>query len=192
MCIVTKEVCTALVDVLLPKYVWFPSGESLREVVDGFKLKFDFPQCAGAVDGTHIPIVSPEEYPADYFNRKGWHSIVMQGTVNHLGQFVDIYVGWPGRVHDTQVFANSTLYKKGQDGVLLPNWIETISGKDVPLVILGDPAYPLLPWLMKAYSDNGQLTQQQKTFNYRLSYARVVVECAYGRLKGRWRCLQKG
>ena len=89
----------------------------------------------------HVPIISPEEYPADYFNRKGWHSIVMQGTVNHLGQFVDIYVGWPGRVHDTLVFANSTLYKKGQSGVLLLNWTETISDKDVPLVILGDPAY---------------------------------------------------
>lgn len=108
--------------------------------------------------------------------------------MNHLGQFVDIYVGWPGRVHDARVFANSTLYKKGQNGVLLPNWTETISGKDVTLVILGDPAYPLLPWL---YPDNGRLSQPQKTFNYRLSHARVVVEHAYGRLMGRWRCLQK-
>ena len=69
----------------------------------------------------------------------------MQGTVNYLGQFVDIYVGWPGRVHNARVFANSTLYKKGQDGVLLPNWTETISGKDVPLVILGDLLIPFFP-----------------------------------------------
>ena len=32
---------------------------------------------------------------------KGWHSIIMQGTVNHI---IDIYVGWPGRVHDARVF----------------------------------------------------------------------------------------
>ena len=44
---------------------------------------------------------------------------------------------------------------------------------------------------MKAYPDNGRLTREQKTFNYGLSHARVVVEHAYGRLKGRWRCLQK-
>lgn len=191
VCLVTREVCQAMVAVLLPKYIRFPVNDGLKEVVTGFKHKWGFPQCAGVVDGTHIPIVSPQEYPADYFNRKGWHSILMQGTVNHLGHFVDVYIGWPGRVHDARVFTNSTLYRKGQEGALLPQWVEHLEGRDVPLVILGDPAYPLLSWLMKAFPDNGRLTSQQKLFNYRLSRARVVVEHAYGRLKGRWRCLLK-
>lgn len=34
---------------------------------------------------------------------------------------------------------------------------------------------------MKAFPDNGSLTWEQKTYNYRLSKARVVVEHAYGR-----------
>ena len=190
VCVVTKQVCNALVSILLPKYIRFPSGDGLREVVDGFKHKFGFPQCAGVVDGTHVPIVSPVEYPADYYNRKGFHSVLMQGTVNHLGHFIDIYIGWPGRVHDARVFSNSTLYSKGQANELLPNWTESLGGKDVPLVILGDPAYPLLPWVMKAFADNGRLSSQQN-FNYRLSRARVTVEHAYGWLKGRWRCLLK-
>ena len=80
---------------------------------------------------------------------------------------------------------------KGQNGTLFPDWKKHIAGREVPIVILGDPAYPLLPWLMKAFPDNGRLTQQQKTFNFRLSSTRVVVEHAYGRLKGRWRCLLK-
>ena len=191
VCVITKQVCNALVSILLPKYIRFPSGDGLREVVNGFKHKFGFPQCAGVVDGTHVPIVSPVEFPADYYNRKGFHSILMQGTVNHLGQFIDVYIGWPGRVHDARVFSNSTLYRKGQANELLPNWTESIGGEEVPLVILGDPAYPLLPWVMKAFADNGRLSSQQKTFNYRLSRARVTVEHAYGRLKGRWRCLLK-
>ena len=115
----------------------------------------------------------------------------MQGVVNHLGHFTDVYIGWPGRVHDARVFANSTLYQKGQDGTLFPDWKEPIAGTEVPLVLLGDPAYPLLPWLMKAFPDNGHLSRQQRNFNYRLSRARVTVEHAYGRLKGRWRCLLK-
>ena len=114
VCVVTKQVCYALVSILLPKHIRFPSSDGLREVVDCFKHKFGFPQCAGVVDGTHVPIVSPAEYPADYYNRKGFHSILMQGTVNHLGQFIDGYIRWPGRVHDARVFSNSTLYRKGQ------------------------------------------------------------------------------
>ncbi len=31
-----------------------------------------------------------------------------------------------------------------QNGQLLPNWRKKINGVEVPLVILGDPAYPLL------------------------------------------------
>ncbi len=46
------------------------------------------------------------------------------------------------------------------------------------ILVLGDPAYPLLPWLLKVFIDNGSLTSQQKLFNYRLSKARVVVEHA--------------
>ena len=69
---------------------------------------------------------------------------------------------WPGRVHDARVFANSTLYRKGQNRELLPTWTESIGGIDVPLVVLGNPTYPLLPWLMKAFPDNGKLSPRQK------------------------------
>lgn len=193
VCVVLKEVCACIVNVLLPKYIAMPKGNALKNVIEGFRRDYGFPQCVGAVDGTHIPVVSPEECAADYYNRKGWHSVLMQGTVDNLGRFVDIYVGWPGRVHDARVFANSSLYKRGQDNTLLPDWKEKLgpNNKDVPLVILGDPAYPLLEWLMKAFPDTGHLTQHQRQFNYRLSRARVVVEHSYGKLKGRWRCLMK-
>lgn len=99
---------------------------------------------------------------------------------------MDVHIGWPSRVHDEHVRKFNTV-GKGHDGKLLPNWTEITGGKSIPLVILGDPAYLLLPWLMKAFPDNGRLSQEQKAFNHRLSHARVVIEHAYGRLKGRWR-----
>ena len=74
---------------------------------------------------------------------------------------------------------------------MLPTWKESIGGIDVLLMILGDPAYPLLSWLMKAFPDNGKLSLQQNLFNYRLCNARVVVKQAYGRSTGRCHCLLK-
>ena len=35
--------------------------------------------CGSYIDGTHIPIIAPH---VDYFNCKGWYSIVMQAVVS--------------------------------------------------------------------------------------------------------------
>ena len=92
ICVITKEVCAAIVkDCRIGG--WIGGWNSYRHCITRWG-------------------------PADFYNRKGWHSIIMQGTVNHLGHLIDIYIGWPGRVHDAGVLANSSLHKRGQDGTL--------------------------------------------------------------------------
>ena len=127
----------------------------------------------------------------DYYNHKGWYSIILQGVVDHSYQFMDINVGWPGSVHDARVFAHSSVYKKITEQTLLPDKNITVNGVNIPLYLIGDSAYSLQTWLMKPFTHNTALTSQQKTFNYRLCRARIVVENAYGRLKARWCRLMK-
>ena len=134
-----------------------------------FLHTWGFSQCFDAIDGSHIPILTPKEDPLDYYNRKVRHSIVLQALVDHEYQFMNIFVGWPGSCHDARIIANSTVFAKGEAGDLVPDRKQRIAGVDVPIVILGDPAYPLLPSLMKLYTATGALTQEQRRFTYQQS-----------------------
>ena len=60
----------------------------------------------------------------------------MQATADCQYRFIDICIGWPGRVHDARVFANSTLYTKGEIGRLFPNRPRNVNGVEVPLLLL--------------------------------------------------------
>ena len=151
---IVLDTCEFIVVHLLPKYVRVPRNETLREIVDGFEHKWEFPQTVGAIDGTHIPILRPSDSASDYYNRKGYYSILMQAVVEFRGLFMDVNIGWPGKVHDARVFVNSSFFHKANNASLFPDWKRTMGGVSVPLVVLGDPAYPLLPWLMKPYLDN--------------------------------------
>nr|XP_033932532.1 protein ALP1-like [Pseudochaenichthys georgianus] len=186
-----QDFCRATMEVLLPLHIKFPDVEKLVEMATFFNNSWRAPQCVGAIDGSHIPILEPENYPKDYYNRQGWHSVVLQAVVDGRGMYWDVCVGDPGSVHDARVLKQSNLWVAISDGVLLGQNQMAISGCDVGHYLIGDPAYPMKKWLMKPFLDTGRLTPEQHTYNYRLSIARAVVEMTFGRLKGRWRCLLK-
>ncbi|XP_049910143.1 uncharacterized protein LOC126396249 [Epinephelus moara] len=189
--IIANHVASVIADKMLPLYIRTPSEDEFKLIIQGFIDWWGFPQCGGVMDGTHIGILAPTDCPADYYNHKGFYSVILQGVVDHRLQFWDINVGWPGKVHDARVFGNSSLYERGQSDTLFPHITERFGGVNVPVTILGDAAYPLLPWLIKPYPENQHTTLAQLTFNNHLSRARMTVERAFGRLKGRWRCLMK-
>ena len=76
------------------------------------------------------------------------------------------------------------------DGDVFPDMYKELDGVKIPPTILGDNAFSHHTWLQKPHS-HAMLSEEQSYFNYRLSRARMVVECAYGQLKGRWRVLHR-
>jgi predicted DNA-binding protein YlxM (UPF0122 family) len=110
VCVCIREVCCAITK-RLSKVITFPRRQDLRElIIDGYEQKWGFPMCAGAIDGTHIPIIAPTESHVEYVNRKGLHSIVMQACVDCNKLFRDVVVGWPGSVLAARVLSNSAIY----------------------------------------------------------------------------------
>ena len=82
-CKITHYVSGTLVDVLLKRFITMVANERIHETKEAFRVMGGLPQCVGAIDGCHIPILAPKENHCDYYNRKSFHSIVLQGTVDH-------------------------------------------------------------------------------------------------------------
>ncbi|KAL2104391.1 hypothetical protein ACEWY4_001259 [Coilia grayii] len=112
----------------------------------------------GLIDGTHIPILPPSDGYRDFINRKGWPSYVLQAVVDDRCCFWNISCRMPGSAHDANVLSQSDLYKRAH---LLPQYVRTIEGQDIPLFLIGDPAYPLLSWLMKGYKNSHAYLQNR-------------------------------
>jgi DDE superfamily endonuclease len=118
--------------------------------------------------------------------------VALQGTVDFFGRFIDINVGWPGRVHDARVWASSSISTQLPANTFIdtPAWTETIGGEEFSqFYVLGDAAYPGGPTLAKGFTGSA-LSTAEDHFNFKLSGARMTVERAFGRLKGRWKILQ--
>ena len=152
--------CTAIVEFLSQRYIRIPTGKNAQQIVDGFLHTWGFPQHFGAINGSHIPIITPKDNPIDYYNRKKFHSIVLQALVDHEYKFRNTYVGWPGSVHDVCILTNSVVLERGEAGTLVPDKKRHISGVEVPIVVLEDLAYPLLPWLIKRFTATGPLSHK--------------------------------
>ena len=62
ICVIVHDTCKAIIDVLKTMYIRFPQGNETSDVVEGFKTKWDMIQCAGAIDGSHIPVLQHTDY----------------------------------------------------------------------------------------------------------------------------------
>ncbi|XP_064475755.1 uncharacterized protein LOC135389651 [Ornithodoros turicata] len=154
----------------------WPDEERRALIQEGFQEKVTkgpaIPNVIGCVDGSHIEVKKPRKSPDSYFNRKKYHSVVLQGICDHQMKFLDVFVGFPGSAHDARILRNSFFFA------------------DASRKCAGDSAYPLLPWLLTPYKNIGQaLPSWQKKYNFVHSQQRVTIEHAFGMLKQRFRRL---
>lgn len=155
--------------------------EQWLQVGKKFHRRWNFPRCVGAIDGKHVRIQCPPASGSQYYNYKGFFSLILFAIVDAEYDFIYVNIGASGRAGDAAIW-NECSFKQAleQNTLNLPT----------NHVCVGDDAFPLKTYLLKPYSKRN-LSRREKVFNYRLSRARRIVENAFGILTWRFRIFQR-
>ncbi|KAL1492461.1 hypothetical protein ABEB36_010713 [Hypothenemus hampei] len=145
---------------MAPEIIKWPNEEEKKLSEQAFRNK-GFPNVFAAIDGTHIKIDKPTNDPDSFINRKGYYSMHMQAVCDSKMRLIDVFIGFPGSVHDSRVFMNSPL---GMN----------LAEKCGNFFLLGDSGYPLRTHLLTPFKDRGNLTRQQLNYNVKLAQNRYM------------------
>lgn len=100
------------------KIIAWPLEDDARQTADHYSRTCGFPGIMAQIDGTHIPILKPDNYPNSYLNRKGVHSIQLMTVCNQNFKFLIAYTGEVGCVDEDCVLDRSGLMTLIREGIL--------------------------------------------------------------------------
>ena len=196
--LIVTRVCKAIWDSLVGIHMPEPTTEEWKKIETEFRIRWNFPNCVGAIDGKHCAVRKPPGSGSNYFNYKGHFSIVLMAVVDAGYRFISVDIGNYGSNADHGIFKNSEFGKKFYNNELrlpgrkiLPGFPE--AGL-IPHCFVADEAFPCQIDLMRPYPRGARgtkLPEDQLVFNYRVSRARRIVECAFGILVQRFRVFDR-
>jgi len=184
-------VCDEIFKTFKDRFMHLPdTTDEWESLANKTQQVWQFPNCIGAADGKHVMIIHPVDSGSEFYNYKGFFSIVLLAIVDYDYKFIFVDVGCQGRISDGGVYRNSFFYRATQENLLnLPPARPLPLSNDIfyndqytepmPYVFLADDAFPLGEHCLKPYSQSG-LTPKKRVFNYRLSRMRRVTENAFG------------
>ena len=86
--------------------------EDWKKNEERVRNRWNVPYAVGALDGKHIAIKKPKKSSSEYFNYKGYFSLVHLALVDADCKFLWVNVGATGSSSDAQIFNCSKLKRK--------------------------------------------------------------------------------
>ncbi|XP_050676558.1 putative nuclease HARBI1 isoform X10 [Leptidea sinapis] len=191
---IVPQVCKAIWTQLVRKHMPEPSEDSFKNIAQCFWDRWQFPNCIGCIDGKHIRIIKPKKSGSMYYNYKSFFSIGLLAVTDPNYKFVMINVGSYGKDNDAGVFEECPFRIAIEQGRLKIPKEQVLPGSNIiaPYVLLGDAAIPLKKYLLRPFPEKSTVKGDAKdNYNYRLSRARMVVECSFGSITSKFRILHK-
>ena len=117
--IIVRDVCQAMVDEYMPEVMTCPTThKGWPAISDKFLQKQNFPHTCGALDGKHIACKCPPKSGSQYFNYKGFYSVVLVALVDAEYKLIWADLGSTGSVHSTQIYNSSEIKELAEDGII--------------------------------------------------------------------------
>ena len=115
--------------------------------------------------------MKPDNTGSDFYNYKGFFSIVLMAVVDADYKFLYADIGKQGRISDSGIFNCSSLKQAIQEKTINFPEASTVPGMAdnshrFPYYLAGDDAFALSEHIMKPYSWRN-LSASQRIFNYR-------------------------
>ncbi|XP_043475953.1 putative nuclease HARBI1 [Leptopilina heterotoma] len=190
---ILDEVCSVIWEELSPWYLRNRTSREWRIIAAGFRTKWDFPNCIGALDGKEIAISAPPDTGSLFFNYKKFFSFKLLAICDAHCRFTWIEAGDCGSVSDLISFRNTDFHKAilNDELNIPPSCLLPRSNIKMPHFFIGDEIFTCQKHLMIPFARHRPLTNAQSHYNYRLSRARHTIEAAFGILTAMWQILKK-
>lgn len=187
------EICKAIWKILKEKHMPTPTIADFEKVAQEFYENWNFPNCVGSIDGKHIRIKCPKKSGSMFFNYKQFFSIVLMAVADANYKFIMIDVGSYGKDSDGGILSNSNILKRLENKTLKLPYPKKLPNSNLigPYTFIADEAFPLRTYMMRPYPRRLLNDENKSYFNYRLSRARMTIECAFGIAAAKFRILQK-
>jgi hypothetical protein len=146
-----------------------------------------FIDCIGAIDGTHIPVITPTSEQIPFRNRKGFLCQNVLASCNFDLQFTMVMSGWEGSVADSTLW----LEARRTGALVIPEGKYLLGDAgfancDACLTPYRGVRYHLREW---AKATNNRPQNKEELFNLRHSRLRNIVERIFGVMKRRFKIL---
>lgn len=175
---IVKQVSHAIAS-LHRQYIRMPANEEIQRAQLEFYKRSRLPKIIGAIDCTHIKIISPGGPHAENFrNRKGYFSLNVQTVSSENLKIIDLVARWPGSTHDQTIFNRSKLKNRFETGEFGNSIIAADSG-------YANTQYMITPFLNTP-------TENHNIYNEAVIRTRNPVERSYGVWKKKFPVLSLG
>ena len=184
--------------------ICFPTtGRAQRAAMLKFEHLCGLPGCIGVVDGTLIRTPGlqrkqlkkdvnglPIEEMKHWYCYKKFYAWLCRAVVDAHGRFIYVENDHPGAMGDAAAWNRSPLVREFLEPGLANRCTFEVDvaseTKTLGSYVLSDSAFGLQEYCMKGYQV-AQPGSQREAFNYMVCRTRRIVECAFGRLKSKFK-----